>query len=107
MLARKPDCVCALQRKSGLVTAFAAKQSVLCSPVYPGNIAKYGHICVFLGKRRGNFSALQTAWRRGKDSNPRYRFETCKSRRVRKLHGIKSFKNSPRLRARRAVVANR
>jgi len=37
------------------MTAFAAKQSILCSPVYQGNIAKYGHMCVFLGKRRAEF----------------------------------------------------
>jgi hypothetical protein len=49
---------------------------------------------VFRGKGLRNFSALQTAWRSGKDSNPRYRSETWKSRRVRKLHGIRSFKNS-------------
>src|SRR5258706_8545766 len=62
---------------------------------------------VFRDKRPRNFSAVQTAWRRGRHSNPRYRSETCKSRRVRKLHGIKSFRDSPRLRASRAVVANR
>ena len=62
---------------------------------------------VFRGKRAGYFSALQTAWRSGKDSNPRYRSETCKSRRLRKLRGIKSFKNSLRLPASRGVVANR
>jgi hypothetical protein len=48
-----------------------------------------------------------TAWRSGKDSNPWYRSETCKSRRLRKLRGIKSFKNSLRLPASRGVVANR
>ena len=62
---------------------------------------------VFRGKGLRNFSAVQTAWRSGKDSNPRYRSETCKSRRLRKLLGIKSFKNSLRLPASRGVVANR
>src|ERR1700693_5387116 len=66
-----------------------------------------GMFRIFPGKGRGYFSAVQTAWRSGKDSNPWYRSETCKSRRVRKLHGIKSFKNSLRLPASRGVVANR
>ena len=40
------------------------------------------------------FSASQTDWRRGLDSNPRYRSETGKSRHLRKLHGINQFRNS-------------
>src|SRR6266852_3040828 len=50
---------------------------------------------VFLGKRRRIFSAVQTAWRREQDSNPRYRSETCKSRRLRRLRGINQFRVSP------------
>jgi hypothetical protein len=72
--------------------------------------AKSAELLPFLAIFRGiqsNFSASQTAWRSGKDSNPRYRSETCKSRRLRKLRGIKSFKNSLRLPASRGVVANR
>jgi hypothetical protein len=68
---------------------------------------KPGIICGLCVTRSADFSAVQTAWRRGKDSNPRYRSGTCKSRRIRKLHGISSFKNSLRLPARRAVGANR
>src|ERR1017187_9367439 len=45
---------------------------------------------------RAVFSALQTVWRREVDSNPRYRFGWCKSRRFRKLHGIKYFRESGR-----------
>lgn len=61
------------------------------------------HVFSLLESRLG----LQTAWRSGKDSTPRYRSKTCKGRRLRKLPGIRSFKNSLRLRASRAVVANR
>ena len=35
-----------------------------------------------------DFSATQTVWRRGRDSNSRYRSERRKSRRLRKLQGI-------------------
>ena len=53
-----------------------------------GKIAKYGHYSRISAESEWNFSAVQTAWRRGMNSNPRYRSETCKSRRLRKLHGI-------------------
>ena len=46
-------------------------------------------------KRRQSFSAVQTAWRRGRHSNRRYRSEWPKSRRLRKLRGINWFRNSP------------
>src|SRR5258708_21324264 len=35
-----------------------------------------------------DFSAAQTVWRRGRDSNSRYRSECRKDRRLRKLQGI-------------------
>ena len=41
------------------------------------------------------FSAVQTTWRRAKDSNSRYRSEWRKSRRLRKLRGINRFRDSP------------
>src|SRR2546423_15282300 len=47
MPSLKPDCACALQRKAGTVTAFAAEQSVLCGPICSGIIAKHGQLCVF------------------------------------------------------------
>ncbi len=96
-------CLPEKSRDSGPI---GAEQSVLCSPLYREMIAKYGHYSRISVQSERNFSAVQTAWRSGKDSNPRYRSETCKSRRVRKLHGIKSFKNSLRLPASRGVVAN-
>jgi hypothetical protein len=51
-------------------------------------IAKYGHYSPISAGRERNFSAVQTAWRSERDSNPRYRSEWRKSRRVRKLQGI-------------------
>jgi len=56
---------------------------------------KYGQYSRISVQVERNFSAVQTAWRRGRDSNPRYRSETCKSRRLRKLRGNKQFENSP------------
>ena len=88
MPSSKPDCACALRRKAGTVTSFGAAQSVLCSPVCRGISRKTGIIRAFRGKYRRDFSALQTAWRRARDSNPRYKSETCRSRRLRKLQGI-------------------
>jgi hypothetical protein len=61
-----------------------------------GKIAKYGHYSRISTESEWNFSAVQTAWRSGKDSNPRYRSETCKSRPLRKLRGINQFRNSLR-----------
>jgi hypothetical protein len=73
---------------------FATEQSVLCSPVCLPIIAKYGHYSRISAPSEGNFSAVQTAWRRERDSNPRYRSEWRKSRRLRKLRGINWFRNS-------------
>ena len=84
-----------LPEKSRDRTASDAEQSVLRSPVCLGIIAKYRHYLRISAQSERNFSAVQTAWRSGKDSNPRYRSETCKSRRLRKLRGINQLKNSP------------
>ena len=73
------------------MTAFAAVRSVLCSPVCLGIIAKYGHFPGISDEEEPIFSAVQTAWRRERDSNPRYRSEWRKSRRLRKLRGISWF----------------
>ena len=77
-----------LAEKCQTVTVFDAEQSVLCSPVCLGIIAKYGLYSGILVESKRDFSAVKTEWRSGKDSNPRYRSETCKSRRLRKLRGI-------------------
>jgi hypothetical protein len=86
-----------LPEKSRTLTAFGAEQSVLCSPVCLGIIAKYGHFLRISEEVGPTFSAVQTTWRRGRHSNPRYRSETCKTRRLRKLRGIMRFNTSPRL----------
>jgi len=76
-------------------TAFDAEQSILCSPVCLGIIAKYGQFSRISEVEEPTFSAVQTAWRRERDSNPQYRSEWRESRRSRKLRGINWFKNSP------------
>ena len=63
-----------LAEKCQTVTAFDAEQSVLCSPVCLGLIAKYGHYSGILVESKREFSAIKTEWRRGRDSNPRYLF---------------------------------
>jgi hypothetical protein len=47
---------------------------VLCIPLCLGTNAKYGHVSRILGGIEAGFSAVQTEWRRGRDSNPRYPF---------------------------------
>src|SRR5579863_9536128 len=74
MPSLKPDCTCALQRKAGTLTAFAPEQSVLYRPVCPGTIAKYGQFSRISEVEDATFSVVQTAWRRERDSNPRYPF---------------------------------
>jgi hypothetical protein len=103
VLAETGLTIC-LAEKCQTVNAFDAEQSVLCSPVCSGLTAKYGHYSGILVESRRAFSAVKTEWRRKEDSNLQYLFETCKSRRVRNLQGIKNFTNSPRLPARRAVM---
>jgi hypothetical protein len=63
-----------LPEKSRTLTAFGAEQSVLCSPVCLGIIAKYGHFLRISEEVGPTFSAVQTTWRRERDSNPRYSF---------------------------------
>jgi hypothetical protein len=43
------------------------------------------------GRYAARVLATQTVWRRAGDSNPRYRFEWRKSRRVRDLQGVHLF----------------
>jgi hypothetical protein len=57
-----------LPEKSRILTLFGAEQSVLHSPVCLGIIAKYGHCSRVSAQSERNFSAVQTAWRRGGDS---------------------------------------
>jgi hypothetical protein len=64
----KPDCACDLQRKARTVTVFDAEQSVLRSPICLGIIAKYGHCSRISARSERTFSAVQTSWRRERDS---------------------------------------
>jgi len=63
-----------LSEKSRDSAAFAVEQSVLSSPVCLRIIAKMRHFRVLQRKAAG-FSAVQTSWRRGRNSNRRYRSE--------------------------------
>jgi hypothetical protein len=64
-----------LLEKSQDSTAFDAEQCVLCGPVCLGIIAEYGHFSRISQQKAWIFSAVETAWRREWDSNPRYPFE--------------------------------
>jgi hypothetical protein len=50
------------------------------------------------GEQLADSSALQTVWRRGRDSNPRYRFGQAKPRRVRTLQITKLYQRISRQR---------
>jgi hypothetical protein len=52
-----------LPEKSQDRSPFAVEQSVLCGPVCPPTIAKYGHYSRISALSERNFSAVQTAWR--------------------------------------------
>ena len=70
----KPDCDCVVERKarhSDLLTASSPFSPV---PFVCALTRKMGMIRVFRGEMRREFSAVQTAWRRERDSNPRYGF---------------------------------
>ena len=60
--------------KSQHVEATRSEESVLSSPICLGIIAKYGHFLRISEEEEPTFSAGQTAWRRERDSNPRYPF---------------------------------
>ena len=49
---------------------------------------KWASFAYFEGKRRRNFSAVKTCWRRKCDSNSHYRFEFCNPRRLRNLQAV-------------------
>jgi hypothetical protein len=54
--------------------SFAEEWSVLRSPVWLSIIAKYGHCSRISAQGERKFCAVQTAWRRKRDSNSRYGF---------------------------------
>jgi hypothetical protein len=55
--------------KSRDSTAFDAEQSVVRSPVCPGIIVEYGNFSRISAQSEQNLSAVQTVWRRERDSN--------------------------------------
>ena len=57
-----------LPEKGRASDCLAAEQSALCSPVYSGLVAKYGHISRISIKDVQVFSAVKTCWRREWDS---------------------------------------
>ena len=61
------------------------QSSLLCK------IAQYRPFSHILPRLRQGFSAVQTAWRSGEDSNHWYRSERRKGRRLRKLQGINNL----------------
>jgi hypothetical protein len=81
----KPDCTCALQRKARTVTAFAAEQSVLCSPVCGRRIAKTWHLSRISGESTADFLCSEDLLAERAGFELSVPFCTRKPRRVRKL----------------------
>src|SRR5580658_3394357 len=69
----KPDCQSALRRKSAKL-ADGMEEDTFSSPVCKRESAELRRFVVISGTIQADFSALQTVWRRGRDSNPRYPF---------------------------------
>jgi hypothetical protein len=90
MPSSKPDCACALQRKAGTVKLFTAEWSVLSVRLVEEESRNTGMFRVFLGKWRRTSSAVKTAWRRERDSNP-LQFCRAKPRYIRKLQIAKPY----------------
>jgi len=72
----KPDCASVLRRKAGKTMPDVPTSPFSAVRFVEEESRKMGIFRVFGGKERRNFSALQTAWRREGDSNPRYGFAT-------------------------------
>jgi hypothetical protein len=86
----KLDCHNALQRKRH--ERLLVRYSGTFSPVrFEMKVAQLRGFPALLRGVQPRFSATQTVWRRGGDSNPRYRFEWRKSRRVRDLQVFHLF----------------
>ena len=103
----KSDCQLGRWRKGGIKHPGVVSSPVLSGPVCQGIIGKYAHFSLIFAARELSFSAVQTAWRRGRDSNPRYSFKMCKSRRLCKLHGINNFQQRINYRVKLSHISNR
>jgi hypothetical protein len=87
----KPDCACAVQRKAAILTPFSAEQSVLCSPVSLGRIAKNGHVSRILAPKRAEFLYTSDCVAEEERFEPSVRFWQAKPRHVRKLQIAKPY----------------
>ena len=74
----KPDCTRALQRKWPK-TSPAGFSGTLLRSGFGARFAKLWRFRAILCGIHPGFSATQTEWRRGGDSNPRSPFDSCKS----------------------------
>jgi hypothetical protein len=71
--------------------ALCAQRDIFSVPIWGEEAADLRRFTAILGRLRRGFSAIQTEWRRAGDSNPQYRLQWYKSRRVRDLQGIHLF----------------
>jgi hypothetical protein len=103
MHSLKPDCQRGLQRKGGEACLRGRRGHFLQC----GLQARFSELRPFRAILRDRSQgSLQLRLRGGAERIRTLRSEACKSRRLRKLREIKSFKNSLRLPASRGVVAN-
>ena len=70
----KTDCRSGLWRKGRKECPVVTKQSAFSGPVCRAAIAKIPCFSLVSATTQQSFSALQTVWRRERDSNPRYGF---------------------------------
>ena len=71
--AVKPDCACLLQRKAPQVYVRGFR-GALSLVRFESKTCRIAAISEILAVMQPDFSAIQTCWRRERDSNPRYRF---------------------------------
>ena len=71
--ASKLDCRLHLRRKTRESAVRRARRAILCSPV-SNKLVENCKFSAIVAEFDETFSVSQTAWRRGRDSNPRYRF---------------------------------
>jgi hypothetical protein len=71
----KPDCACALRRKGGTGAPLPTGSPFSAVRFEDEILQNTGTFRAFCGYGRRTLSAVQTAWRRGRDSNPRYYFD--------------------------------
>src|ERR1700677_4671364 len=70
----KPDCECAPRRNAAQEPHRKPRNPFSAVRFARRIIAKYGRFLRISNEEAPTFSAFQTGWRRGRDSNPRYPF---------------------------------